>query len=359
MNTTRENINVLIVEDDPHSAELYQRILKISEKISFKVKWADCLAKALEYERSRAFDVILSDLSLPDSHGLNTFLKVREQAQDTPIIILTGSDDDALALQSIGEGAQDYIAKDKIDQYIFMRAITYAIERSRIQKDLRNAKKDLEVKIKERTFELRTEKDKLERILVETVRALGSSLDKRDPYTAGHQRRVAQLSVAIAKNIGLSEAAISGLLLAALVHDIGKIGVPLEILVKPSQLNENEMKLVRAHSEIGYDILKDIEFPWPIAQIVFQHHERIDGSGYPQGLSGDKILLESRILGVADVVEAMSSHRPYRPAVGMKGALEEISRNRGILYEPGVVDACSEVFRKGDFRFEESLMAQR
>ena len=352
MNRHKENIKVLIVEDEPAMVNLYQRMLKTSEKISFEVTWADCLAKSLECQKDEASDLILLDLSLPDSRGFNSFVKVKEHAQSVPIIILTGADDEVMALQAVGEGAQDYISKDKIDQRIFMRSITYAIERCRIQKELQNAKEILEMKVEERTFELQIEKDKIQRILVQLTNCLGFALEKRDPFTAGHQRRVEQLSVAIAKCIGLSGDVIAGLSLAALIHDIGKIGVPLEILVKPGRLDDDEMRLIRAHPKIGYNILKDIEFPWLIAQIVFQHHEKINGSGYPQGLSGNEILLEAKILSVADVVEAMFSHRPYRPAVGIKGALEEISLNRGIIYDSSIVDACLRLFQSESFKFE-------
>ncbi|GAH90174.1 unnamed protein product [marine sediment metagenome] len=141
-------------------------------------------------------------------------------------------------------------------------------------------------------------------------------------------------------------------LIAALVHDIGKINIPAEILSKPSKLNEMELSLIKNHPKTGYDILKTIDFPWPVARIVLQHHERLDGSGYPQGLKGKKILLEAKIMGVADVVEAMSSHRPYRPSLGIDKALEEISQNRGIFYDPEVVDVCLKLFKEKGFKFE-------
>ena len=178
------------------------------------------------------------------------------------------------------------------------------------------------------------------------------ALEMRDPYTAGHQQRVADLACAIANEMGLSEKQTNGIRTAAMIHDIGKICIPAQILSKPGKLNEIEFSLVKAHPGIGYDILKNIEFPWPIAQMVLQHHERIDGSGYPSGLAGSEILLEARILAVADVVEAMASHRPYRPALGLDKALEEISKNRGVLYDPEVTDACLKVFRKKGFEFK-------
>jgi len=158
--------------------------------------------------------------------------------------------------------------------------------------------------------------------------------------------------VAIAQEMKLPEDKIEGIRIAALVHDIGKINIPAEILSNPSKLNEMEFSLIKNHPKVGYDILRKIDFPWPVAQIVFQHHERLDGSGYPQGLKVEKILLEARIMAVADVVEAISSHRPYRPALGIDKALEEISKNKGILYDLEVVNACLKLFKEKEFKFE-------
>jgi len=191
------------------------------------------------------------------------------------------------------------------------------------------------------------------RIMLEgTVGALASVAEKRDPYTAGHQQRVSRLACAIAEQMGLPEAQIEGIRVAGTLHDIGKMYVPAEILNKPGALANVEMALVRTHSEAGYDIVKGIEFPWPVAQAILQHHERFDGSGYPAGLSGEDIILEARVLSVADVVEAMSSPRPFRQALSKDEALEEISRNRGVLYDPRVVDACLKLFTEKGFRLE-------
>ncbi len=193
---------------------------------------------------------------------------------------------------------------------------------------------------------------KLRKTLNGTVNALASTAEKRDPYTAGHQQRVTQLACAIALELGFSKAQIEGMHVAGSVHDIGKIHVAAEILNKPRSLTEIEMELIRTHSEAGYEILRSIDFPWPVAEIVFQHHERMDGSGYPRGITGDKILMEARILGVADVVEAMVSHRPYRSALTLDDAIQEIMRNRGKLFDPEVTDACVQVFKKG-FAFQQ------
>ena len=185
-----------------------------------------------------------------------------------------------------------------------------------------------------------------------TIQTLSKVSETRDPYTAGHQYRVHQLSVAIARELGLPREKIEAVRIAALIHDIGKMAIPSEILTKPGKLSDIEFDLIREHPQTGYEILKDIDFPYPIAQIVLQHHERINGSGYPDHLKGDEILLEAKIIGVADVVEAMSSHRPYREALGIDAALEEITKNKGILYDPEVVDVCIKLFKEKGFKFK-------
>jgi len=200
--------------------------------------------------------------------------------------------------------------------------------------------------------ELKDTLQKLRATLGATVQAMAIIVETRDPYTAGHQRRVANLARAIAQEVGLPGNIVDGIRVASLIHDIGKVSVPAEILSKPTKLTDIEFNIIKVHSEAGYNILKDIDFPWPVANIVFQHHEKIDGSGYPQGLKDGQILLEAKILTVADVVEAMASHRPYRPSLGIDVALEEIEKNQGILYDPGAVDACVRLFRKRGFRFE-------
>jgi PAS domain S-box-containing protein len=184
------------------------------------------------------------------------------------------------------------------------------------------------------------------------VRAVSRAVAARDPYTAGHQYRVAQLAVAIAEDMGLSKDQVKGIWMGAKIHDIGKIKIPAELLSKPTRLSRAEFEFIKLHPKAGFDILKGIEFPWPITQMVYQHHERMDGSGYPQGLKGEEIQLEARIISVADTVEAMASHRPYRPALGVKEALEEITTQSGKHYDPLPVKACVELFKGGNFSFK-------
>ena len=205
---------------------------------------------------------------------------------------------------------------------------------------------------KEGEEKLRESYKKLRKTFAGTSSALASALEKRDQYTAGHQNRVSQLAFAIAKEMGMTEDQIEGVRIAGILHDIGKLNIPAEILSKPGKLTDLEFSFIKTHAQSGCDILKDIEFPWPIAKMVLQHHERINGSGYPQGLAGENILTEAKILAVADVVEAMASHRPYRAALGIDKALLEILQNKGTIYDPNAVDACLKVFSDKKFKFQ-------
>jgi len=200
--------------------------------------------------------------------------------------------------------------------------------------------------------ERRRAQQKVQKAMDATIETISKIVDTRDPYTSGHQERVTQLALRIARELKLSQKQTEAIRIASLIHDIGKIGIPSEILTKPSKLSDLEFSLIKSHPQLGYDILKDIEFSYPISQIVLQHHERLNGSGYPNKLKADQISLEARIIGVADVVEAMNSHRPYRAALGIDTALEEIIKNRGTLYDPEIVDACVKLFREKGFKFE-------
>jgi HD-GYP domain-containing protein (c-di-GMP phosphodiesterase class II) len=188
----------------------------------------------------------------------------------------------------------------------------------------------------------------LERSLEQTIEAIAATIEVRDPYTAGHQRRTTRIAVAIGQEMGLDADRLKGLQVAGTIHDIGKISVPVEILSRPGKLSDLEFNVIKHHSEAGYDIVQGIDFPWPVAQIIRQHHERMDGAGYPDGLRGEAILLESRILAVADVVEAISSHRPYRPGLGVGVAIEELKRQRGGSYDADAVDSALRLYESGE-----------
>jgi PAS domain S-box-containing protein len=582
-------IRVLLIEDNPGYSEVIRIMLERFGDTRFDVVGAQRLSDGLQRLKDEKIDVILIDLKLPDSQGIDTFEKVHAVAPGLPIIVLTVTDNDALALEAVQKGAQDYLVKERVDGKLLDHSIRYAIERKQAEEVLKNHREYLEEQVIERTAALResegryrtffeqskdvifitghkgkildvnqatmdlfgytreemmgmqtqklyvdatdrmrfrqlieaegsvrdfevalrkkdgtqiqclitasvwqsadgsmkgyqgiirditdrkrietqlreqalifenihdgiimtdlggsivswnpaaermfgyykgevfqktigmlttkvmqgklkddrwtgeigfirkdgtegicettviplrdegdniiamfgvcrdiTERkrseeqlqhsyDKLRETFIATVNILASTIEMRDPYTAGHQRRVTTLACAIAEEMGLSDDQFDGLRMAGLIHDLGKINVPAEILSKPGTINDIEFSIIRYHPQICYDILKTIELPWPVAKIVLHHHERIDGSGYPQGLKGDEIMLEARILAVADVVEAMASHRPYRPALGIKLALEEITKNKGALYDPAVVDACNKLFTEKHFSFE-------
>jgi len=196
--------------------------------------------------------------------------------------------------------------------------------------------------------QLRESLIQLRKNLSGTIQAMALTVETRDPYTAGHQRRTSDIARCIAQEMGLSGEQVDGIRMAGVIHDLGKISIPAEILSKPGQLGRREYSLIQDHPETGYNILKGIDFHWPVAEIVRQHHERLDGSGYPYGLRGEEIMLEARIIGVADVIEAMSSHRPYRPSLGAARAFEEIVAHRGVLYDPDVVDISVNLFNRGE-----------
>ncbi|NCC98074.1 MAG: HD domain-containing protein, partial [Synergistales bacterium] len=241
-----------------------------------------------------------------------------------------------LELFSMVKGLNDSLER-KVDQL------------TKSERELTVYKDKLERLVDLRTAELGEANSRLSRSLLGVVDAMGKVVESRDPYTAGHQRRVASIASTIARRLGLSEDDVEGVRIAGLVHDIGKIAIPAEILTKPARLNKLEFRMVQTHPDAGYDMLQSIDFPWPVAEMVRQHHERMDGSGYPRGIKGDEILIGARCLAVADVVEAISSHRPYRPGLGLEEARLELETNRGTIYDPQVVDVCISMMDEGDF----------
>jgi putative nucleotidyltransferase with HDIG domain len=227
------------------------------------------------------------------------------------------------------------------------------------RKLLQTASADVAVSIENAShFEnMKRKHSELQKAMDGIIHAVSLVVGSRDPYTAGHQRRVAELARTIAKEIGFSDWQVTGVYVAGLLHDVGKVSVPSEILSKPGKITVSEFDIIKNHCQVGYDILRRIEFPWPVTRAILQHHERLDGSGYPEGLSGNDIIIEARILGVADVVESMSSHRPYRPALGLESALAEIKRGSGILYDSDVVAVCLRLFGKNEPEFDRIMAA--
>lgn len=331
---------ILAVDDTPESLRLITDILT-SE--GYEVRSAINGELALHAAQIEPPDLILLDINMPDMSGFEVCKKIKlnKQINDIPIIFVSALSDTKEVIQGFKEGGVDYITKPFQREELLIRVHTHL--------ELNRLRNHLEEMVKERTQSLKESEAKLKSTLLESITAIAATVELRDAYTAGHQRRTAEIASAIAKELNWDKQKVEGIYLAGVVHDVGKIRIPAEILSKPGRLNEIEFALIKQHSEAGYDILKSIDFPWAISDIVRQHHERMDGSGYPLGLKGDAILPEARILCVADVIEAMSSHRPYRPAVGLKAALKEIQDKSGSQFDSEVVDAAVGLFQKHEY----------
>lgn len=342
---------ILIVEDDPI---VRQSMAAFLENSGYHVLQGKDGREGLELFTREAPDLMILDLQMPGMSGLEILAAIKNDLSDTPTIVVsgTGSMDDIIATLKLG--AWDYQTKPITDLVALEHTVTKALEKSHLLKENRRYQLHLEEEVNLRTTELLHREQELKMALISIVDVVASLVEKRDPYTAGHEQRVASLALAIAREMDLDEERCEGLGLAAAIHDLGKVAIPSEILAKPGKLTAIEYQLIQTHAQIGYDILAKgmAQFPWPIKTIVHQHHERMDGSGYPLGLHGPDLLLESRILAVADVVEAMASHRPYRAALGIELALQEITRGQGTSYDSEVVAACLSLFASKRFSLD-------
>ena len=339
---------VLVVDDEGSIRTSVQGFLRDA---GYQVEIAEDTQSARELLAAGDYDVVLSDIVLPGGSGVVLLKAIRDASPDVQVIMMTGEPNVETASEAVRAGASDYLAKP-VSQVAILAAVRRAAqakrmldENRRLQEENRRYQDDLEQMVARRTSELNE-------ALEGTIHAMSLVVESRDPYTAGHQQRVAELARAIAGKMGLTGEVIQTVYFAGVIHDLGKLSVPAEILSRPSKLTAAEFELIKVHPVSGYEILKTVAFPWPIAEAVLQHHERLDGSGYPRGLSGDEVLPVARILSVADVVEAMASHRPYRPARGLEAALAEVTGKRGELYAPDVVDACVRLFREEGYEFE-------
>ncbi len=334
---------ILAVDDTSASLRLLTDILNGE---GYSVRSAINGELALKAALAQPPQLILLDVNMPGMDGFEVCRRLKQETKlhDIPVIFVSALSDTQDKLKGFDIGGVDYVTKPFQREELLARVRTHL--------ELYSLQNHLEEMVEARTRSLQESENRLQKNLLETVSAVAAMVELRDPYTAGHQKRVEYIADAIAHELKLPQFQIEGIDLAAVVHDVGKIQVPSEILSKPGQLTSIEFSLIKQHSETGYDILKEIDFPWPIANIVRQHHERFDGSGYPNGLSGDDILLEARILAVADVIEAMASHRPYRPGLGIERALDEIETNRGKLYDPQIADAALTLFRDKGFQLE-------
>lgn len=460
--------HILLIEDNQADADLFFEYISETKYNDADIRHAESIKQSLALLAAHRFDIILLDLALPDSTGLSSLTKILKKSKNSPIVVLSGTDDLKTGEQAVIEGAEDYLVKGTIDENNLNRVITYSIERKKQKLALEKINQQLiaseqELK-KEKIFSEKivenanaiivgldkdniirifnqgaenitgykkdeligkdwfktfcqneildemkkvwgnawgtqshsyinsilaksreqriiswqatgiydsddinehiliaigediTERKQVERDLEKafngTIEVISRIQGLRDAYTEGHQRRVNQFALEIARKLNLSEEKVKGLEVASRIHDIGKVVIPAEILSKPTKLTELEYLYIRQHTTVAYKILKDMDFPWPVEEIAYQHHERLNGSGYPRGLKEDEIMLEAKILAVADVVESMFSHRPYRKGLGLDVAKAEIINNKGKLYDAEVVDACLEILNS-DFEFVE------
>ncbi len=355
---------ILVVDDEAPIRRLMRRVLEMR---GHRCAEAEDAAQARQCLDAQEVDLVICDVNMPGESGVDLVRYIAARHPETATMMVTGVDDPMTVEAALDLGVYGYILKPFEPSQVVIN-VANALRRRDLESESRRQHEILERTVKERTSaledavarlqcterDLREREENLERALADLRMAAGGviqvvarTVEARDPYTAGHQARVARLGEAIARALGLPQDRINGIRTAGVIHDLGKISIPAEILSKPARLSEVESALMKTHSRVGHDILAGVPFPWPVARMILEHHERMDGSGYPQGLRGGEMLPESRILAVADVVEAMASHRPYRPALGSEAALQEIQGRKGTLYDAEVVEACVAVMTGG------------
>jgi putative two-component system response regulator len=324
---------ILFVDDEPLVLEGIQRALHKT----FDIQLANSAEEGLSLIRNGgSFSVVVSDFQMPDCDGIDFLTQVAAVSPDSIRMMLTGHAQLETSMRAVNEGNVFRFLSKPCPMEALEKALCDGVRQHQL------------IRTEREYFALK----KWEESLGGLIQAFVRLIESKDPYTAGHQLRVAQFSEAIASALGFSEEAVSQVQMAAMVHDIGKIYVPVEFLNKPGRLNPSEWNIVKMHAQIGHDILSPISFPFPIHEIILQHHERIDGSGYPMGLRESDICIEAKIISVADVVEAMAHHRPYRPAKGFEEAILELKANRGIKYDSGITDAALKLLIEKRFQFE-------
>jgi putative nucleotidyltransferase with HDIG domain len=363
MDAARSGVpRLLCVDDEEMVLGVYCRALSSEYELTHCRQGDEAVEQVRRaVAEARPFAVAFLDVRMPPGpDGVQAAEQIRSLDPHVEIVIVSAMSD--LSPSEITERVPPphkllYLQKpfDLVEILQFAAALSAKWQSERGERQLM---RNMEALVAQRTQDLARANEKLARTLQELrktfggiVQVLTATLETRDPYTAGHQSRVSDLARYMAGEMGLAQERVEGLRVAGVVHDLGKISIPSEILSKPGRLTEIEFGLIKTHSQVGYELLQPIDFPWPVAEIVRQHHEKVDGSGYPRGLKGEAILLEARILAVADVVEAMASHRPYRPALGVDKALDEIERYRGVLYDAAAVEACLSAFRSKGYRF--------
>ena len=342
--------NILVVDDEKSIRNTFQAFLSNE---GHSVQTAENVDNAIQLLAKTDFDLVLTDVIMPHITGMELLDHITASSPDIPVIIMTGEPTIETAKQAVRNSAFDYLTKP-INKDSLLKTVRNALN----LKSISDNHKKLEIENQqyrdnlEKLVAKRTQA--LQKTMSATIHTISSMLELRDVYTAQHQRRVANLAVAIAGKMGLKKSQIECLYVTGYVHDIGKLVVPAEILSKPGTLSDLEFEFVKTHVECGYNLLKNVDLPWPISDVLHQHHERMNGSGYPQGLEGSDIDICARVLAVADVVEAMSSHRPYRPSRGLDAALSEIEKGSGEIYDPDVAAAVLALFREDGYQIEET-----
>lgn len=341
---------VLVVDDDPAVLNMLGSILS---KYGYHVRAASNGPQALETAQVRPPDLALLDVNMPQMDGYEVCrqLKANARMREMPVIFISGRGEAADKLKGFAAGGVDYVTKP-FQLYEVLARVQTHLTLHRLQQQLHQANADLEMWMVERTSHLEQSVEQLRRSLDGALGVLARLAALRNPHGAGHPSRTAQLARVIGQELGLTGDQIDGLGAAALLCDLGMAGVPEAILLKPGALTPAELTLIRTHPQLGADLAQSLELSWPVDQFILQHHERLDGSGYPAGLKGEEILLEARILAVADVMAALCAPRLHRPALGLEQALAELVSGAGRLYDPRVVIACVQLFKEGGFRFE-------
>lgn len=338
-------LKILTLEDSPMDAELIYECLTGNYETEIQM---DVVSKETDFISalsSKKYDLILSDFMLPDINGFAALKHVKRICPNTPFICVSGFIGEETAVELLKQGATDYVSKDKLGR------LGHSIERALKESKENEQNEKMAMELLDTNIYLKNSLVSFQQLTEAVINAIALIVEKRDPYTAGHQEKVSKLACAIAVEMGYDSSFVEGIRIAGLLHDIGKIAIPIEILSKPGLLSEDEFRLIKVHPKVSYDVLKEIEFNRPIADIVIGHHERLDGSGYPKGLTGAAISMDTRILSVSDVVEAMVSYRPYRPALGLNAALAEINKNSGNYYDKVVVDTCTRLCTNETFKF--------
>jgi putative two-component system response regulator len=329
------SLSILVIDDEP---QVVKSISEFLSKHGFDVMEAFDGEEAIELWETKKSPVVLTDIDMPKVNGIEVLKHIKKDKY-TQVVMFSGAGSMEDTVNSLRFGACDYLMKP-VNFDILLHTINKCIERYHFLIHRDQYHEELEKEVKKKTSQLRE-------MLDELINSLSVVTEIRDPYTAGHQRRVTSLSLIIAKELNYKR--MTCIRYAGLLHDIGKIRVPSAILTKPTRLTETEFSLIKEHSEAAYKIIKNVPFDsvlgTDVAEIVYQHHERMDGSGYPRRLSGNEIMREARIIGICDVIESMSSHRPYRPALGLKVALDEIERGMNSIYDREISGLCLELLR--------------